>query len=57
MAIVVYLYVVFGMMRVFYMHQAERIVGDWDECIWEGALWPIWVAADIEAWWIGERRK
>lgn len=53
---IVYLYFVFGMMRVFYLHQAGRIEGDWDECLWEGGLWWIGVGADLEAWWLEWRR-
>jgi hypothetical protein len=52
MSIAIYIYVFIGMMRVFYLHHGGRIEGDWDECAWEGGLWPIGIAADIETWWL-----
>ena len=55
LALAVYLYVFIGMMRFFYLHQAERIEGNWGEYTWECALWPISVAADIEAWWLDSK--
>lgn len=57
MALAVYLYVVAGMMRVFYLYQDSRIEGDWWECAWEGTLWPLGVAADIEQWWLNRQHN